>query len=104
MTGCTAETVAPGDDGPSVASIKMIDVKDGRSRSYGRLDLEIEHLIEIAVVEKTVPTDADGIPAHQSGYGSRVETLLEKIEVLLQFSTASKCRSKAPDRQIGQGQ
>lgn len=46
------------------------------------VDFEVEHLVEIAVVEVSVPADGEGIAAHEAIDGGGIEGVDERLHVL----------------------
>jgi hypothetical protein len=69
-TRCTAETVVSGGDGVVREYAEVVDIKN-RSRRSWRDDLEC--LIEVAIIDRTVVSDADEVATHQVRDCGRVE-------------------------------
>ncbi len=65
-------------------------------------DRQIEHLIEIAVVNPTVPTDADQIAAHHLIDSASVEVAFEQFHVRIVLAAQFEMRRVARDRHVGQ--
>ncbi len=62
-------------------AFERIDVDIEEMRGWV-VDFEVEHLVEIAVVEVSVPADGEGIAAHEAIDGSGIEGLDKCLHVL----------------------
>ena len=49
---------------------------------------DFKHLIEVAIVERSIPSDAHERPAHEAGHSCRIEVLDEQSQVVGLFSPA----------------
>lgn len=65
---------------------------------------EIEHLVEIAVVQRAIPTYAQGIPTHDACRCRRIECLDERFHVIFVVAARDKEIEVAADGQIRDGQ
>src|SRR5678815_3945312 len=95
--GGAAVTMIAGDDGPplQVGQIEIADVT-WRARANGK----IEHLIEIAVIERAVPANRQRVAAHHAGGGGRIERLSQPLHVPLIVSALDEELQKAADRHV----
>ena len=62
---------------------------------------QIEHLIEVAVVEGAIPTHGDRVAAHDPGRGSGIEGVGQSFHVLLVVAALQEKLEKPADRHIG---
>lgn len=65
---------------------------------------EVEHLVEIAVIERPVPPHTQGVPTHDTRRGRRIERLNERFHVILVIATGNEKIEVAADRQVRDGQ
>ena len=65
--------------------------------------LEVEHLVEVAVVDFAVVADADGGTAHEAVDGGRVEIVGEEFEVGVPFAAFVEVFREAGDGLVGDG-
>src|SRR5688500_10391734 len=97
LSGGAAEAVPAGNDGSSSMSFGT-EVAD---RTAGALlDRKLEHLIEIAVVEGTVPSDRHHGPAHQALDGERVVCGDDLVHVRVVVAGIKKEFEKAADGHV----
>lgn len=59
--------------------------------------LEVEHLVEVAVVDLAAVADAEGIAAHKAAKGIGVEVVGEKFEVGVKFAASAEVFGEAGD-------
>src|SRR5262245_51764740 len=98
--GRTAEAVRAGGDGLVPQRTDVVQVPDGAGTSAHR---ELEHLIEVAIVEGPVPADAHQVAAHEPGHGGRVEVVHEESHVEIVLAGAQQLGSKTRDRHVAYG-
>ena len=65
------------------------------------VDWEFQHLVEIAIVEPAVPADGQGMPAHDTGGGSRIKRIGEARHILIIVSAFDKELQEPADRHVG---
>ena len=65
------------------------------------LDREVEHLVEVAVVERPVPADRDRVAAHEPRDRRRVEGRHQPLHVLLEVAALDEPVEEAVDRHVG---
>src|SRR5438093_10704205 len=65
--------------------------------------LHPELLIEIAIVNLTAPSDADGVAAHQTINRCGVKRLNQQLHVFIPFIVALQATREPPARQTGEG-
>src|SRR5262245_571417 len=65
------------------ASPPAFFVKIRYMRSLGHRNLKIEHLVEVAIVEATIPPNGERVAAHKSSNRCRVKGLHELLHVRL---------------------
>ena len=63
--------------------------------------LQVEHLIEIAIVKLAAIADAERGAAHQAGNGRRIETVDQQLEILDPSALFVQVLGEASDRLIG---
>src|SRR5262245_66340779 len=80
-----AEAVSRGRDLLAREAVERLDVEDA-ARAPAERDLQ--HLVEVAVVERAVPADGDEVPAHEAGHGRGVEVVHEQAPVLVRAPLA----------------
>jgi len=61
---------------------------------------QVEHLIEVAVVQPAVPADREGRQAHQPRDGHWVERVDEDLEIAIQFTRSQKVLEEPVDRHV----
>ena len=76
--------------------IKVTDMS-GRTMAHR----QIEHLVEVAVVERAVPTYRDCISAHDAGRGSGIEGVGQSLHILLIVAALQEKLKKPTDRHVG---
>ncbi len=62
---------------------------------------EIQHLVEIAVVNLAVPSHADQRPAHQAFHSGRIEVVHQQRHVRVVLALLLKKRREALDGHVG---
>ena len=65
-------------------------------------DRQLEHLVEVAVVERAVPADRQRVPAHEAGDGRRVEALRQELHVAGQVAALDQPLEEPVDRHVGE--
>ena len=65
------------------------------------IDHKIEHLVEVAIVERAVPSDGKGCPAHDIGKRGRVERMAKQVEIILEIIRLNQLLEVTPDREVG---
>ena len=68
-----------------------------RSKSH----FQIEHLIEVAIVQSSVPSDGNRVPAHQTRYGLWIERLGQLLHVLRIVARSQQKLQKPADWHVG---
>ena len=68
-----------------------------------RTDRQVQHLIEVAVVEASVPADRQGIAAHDAGGRGGIKRIGEPLHVRLVVSTLNQKLQKPADRHVRDG-
>src|SRR6266568_1059756 len=63
--------------------------------------LQVEHLIEVAIVKLAAVADAERGAAHQVSNGRRIETVDKQFEILVPFALFVQVLGEAGDRLIG---
>src|SRR5437870_5929611 len=76
--------------------IKVADMS-GRTIIYR----QIEHLVEVAVVEGAIPAHGDRVAAHDAGRGSGIEGVGQSFHILLIVAALQEKLKKPADRHIG---
>ena len=69
----------------------------------GGFDFEVEHLVEIAVVEVAVPAYRQRIAAHESLYGSGIKSINERLHVIVVVVAFQKIIEETTDGHVGDG-
>ena len=64
------------------------------------LYFQVEHLVEIAVVEIAVPTYRQGVAAHDMGSGYRIISIDQRLHIALVVAAADEVFQKAADGQV----
>src|SRR5260221_9685114 len=93
--GRAAEAVLARTHGPA-GEPAQVEVED--ARGLARLQAQLEHLVEVAVVEPPVVADADQGAAHEAGQGGRVERGLQARHVRLVVAGAAQPGRETRDR------
>ena len=60
--------------------------------------------VEVAVIERPIPTDADLMAAHQPRHGLLVKGLPEEVQIILLLILTAQLRSKSSQGHIGDGE
>jgi len=63
--------------------------------------LHPKHLVEIAVINLTAPTDAQGGAAHEIGDREEVETVGQQFQVIIPFAAPAKVLGETTNRLVG---
>src|SRR6516225_572541 len=96
-----AEAVAAGGNPVSLKPSEGIEIPNRQSLARFA-HLNVEHLVEIAVVELSVPAHTDKGPAHKVCDSGRIEMVHQQTHVRLVFSALVEKGSKAPDGHVRQ--
>src|SRR5205823_10328898 len=91
------ETVEAGDDRRASQWIRRDTPKIER---LSVATLQVEHLVEVAIVNLTAVTNADRCPAHQIFNCRRVEIVGEQFKIRIPFTAFAEVFSKTRDRLI----
>src|SRR5256885_445336 len=86
---------------PAVMELPQIKVANMGRRTMAHR--QIEHLVEVAVVEGAIPTHRDRIAAHDASRGSGVKGVGQPLHVLLVVAALQKKLEKSADRHVGDG-
>ena len=84
----------------AIVDLVRIDIPQEKPRLVGILPLHPKLLIEIAIINLSAPSHADGVAAHEAVDGCRVERADEQLHVFLEIVVVSQISGKAPDRKI----
>ena len=76
--------------------IKVADISGGTM-----VDRQIEHLVEVAVVEGAIPAHGDRVAAHDAVRGSGVEGVSQSFHILLVVAALQEKLKKSADRHVG---
>jgi hypothetical protein len=68
----------------------------GRGKPY----LQIEHLIEIAIVQPSIPSDGDRVSAHHARNGERIKRLGQSFHVLFVVARSQQKLQKSADGHV----
>src|ERR1700683_1137236 len=94
-----AEAMRSGRDTRARKCADVVDVPDCRGCRAGERNLQ--HLVEIAVVEPPVPADAHEIAAHQRIDGRGVEVIYQQTHVRRMAASAVQLVGETRDRHVG---
>ena len=83
----------------SLIELNRIEVPDMGGRAM--VHRQIEHLVEVAVVESPVPAHRDCVTAHHAGCGSGVEGVGQSLHIWLVVAALQEKLKKSADRHIG---
>src|SRR6185436_18507334 len=100
--GGTAEAVRAGRDRLVDHATDVVEVPDGAGTVGGEGNLE--HLVEIAVVERAVPPDAHEVPTHEAFDGAGIEVVHQETHVPAVLAIAPELIGEAGDRHVRQGE
>ncbi len=89
--------VARGDLAP--IELRRIKVADMSGRAM--VHRQIEHLVEVAVVQRAIPAHGDRVAAHDTGRGSRIEGVGQSFHILFVVAALHQKFKKPADRHIG---
>ena len=70
----------------------------------GITNVHFEHLVEIAIVDITLPVDAELVNAHQALHVSYAESILEQVHVIFEFTLGKQGAAKASNWHVGNGE
>src|SRR5919108_2972705 len=65
-------------------------------------DGQVEHLVEVAVIDRTFPTDADEISAHQLVESGVIEVVSEQFHVIVVFTAELEMGLITRDRHVAE--
>lgn len=99
------ETVVVRSDSNISQLIEGIDVKDGLPPAMDAIDTNVitELLVEIAIVDLSVPTDIDCVEAHELFDGIGIEISHQQIHILGELSPTVQKVGKSLDGHVGDG-
>ncbi len=66
----------------------------------GTIYLQVQHLVEIAIVDITIPTDRQGITTHQTIDSGRIESLHQTLHIGFIIATFQEVFEETADRHI----
>ena len=89
--------VARGD--PASVELRWIEVAN-MSR-YPMTHRQIEHLVEVAVVEGAIPAHGDRVAAHDTGRGSGIESAGQSFHILFVVAALQEKFEIPADRHVG---
>src|SRR5262249_13438771 len=95
-----AEAVSPDHDR---ALLERGPVEITNVTGRGRFHRQLEHLIEVAVVKGAVPTDRQGVSAHDAPCRRRIECSDQTREISLEIVRFDQPLEKAADGHVGNG-
>ena len=92
--------------GPDSARVEPggVEVAHVRAAIRGRLHRQLEHLVEVAVVERPVPGNRDRVAAHQASDRGRIEGAHEPLHVCLQIAALDEPVQETADRHVRQSE
>src|SRR5262245_33827074 len=96
--GGAAVAVVAGDDAAAFEA-RRVEVAHVRRRAV--VERQVEHLVEVAVVQAAVPADRQRVAAHHAGGRRRVEGLDEAPHVRLVVPRIAQELEEAADRHVG---
>ena len=83
----------------------VVDIPDGPNRAMlSAAEWYFEHLVEIAIVEAPVPSDADQGATHQRVHRRRIEVIHQQAHILRVIAAGSELMRKSRDWHVGDGQ
>src|SRR5688572_62249 len=89
--------IARGDLAPiELRRIKVADMGGG-----AMIHRQIEHLVEVAVVESAIPAHRDCVAAHDTGCGRGIEGVGQSFHILFVVATLHQKFKKSADRHVG---
>ncbi len=83
----------------ALIELRRIKVADMSGRAM--IHRQIEHLVEVAVVEGAVPAHRDRVAAHDAGRGSGIEGVGQSLHILLVVAALQEKLKKPADRHVG---
>ena len=84
-----------------LALIELHQIKVADMSGGAMIHRQIEHLVEVAVVEGTIPTHGDCVAAHDTGRGSGVEGVGQSLHILFVVAALQEKLKKPADRHVG---
>ena len=96
-SGGATKTMASRYNPPAVESR---DIERRNMARRGGPYFQIQHLIEVAVVQSSIPSDGDGIAAHQARDGLWIERLGQPIHVVLVVAGSQEKLQEPADRHV----
>ena len=97
---------------PGGATVTMLVEHDVAIFQYGQIEVvevvlaryfQVEHLVEVAVVEEAVPADGDGVAAHDAADGAGIEGVEQALHVVFVLAVVEQKIEKPADRHVGDG-
>ena len=85
-------------DGTFVDLIEGLNLPN-RSRSSS--DRNFQHLVKIAIIDLSVPTDGNQIAAHDIFSGAHIKIIYQKCHVFFVFIFSEQLIQKSFDRHVG---
>jgi len=86
-------------DNLTLRELNRVEVADISGRALAHR--QIQHLVEVAIVESSIPADRDGVAAHHAGGGSRIEGVGQSLHILLVIAALHEKLKKPADRHVG---
>src|SRR5258708_4809488 len=83
--GGSAETMTIGSNGALLQPVEPVEIEVANVAPGGRLDGDLQHLVEVAVVEPPVPADREGIAAHDAARRRRIEGSHQPFHIMLEI-------------------
>jgi hypothetical protein len=77
-----------------------LEVKFANVSWRAAVNLQTEHLIEVAIVQSAVPADGKSVPAHNAGDSGGVERRSKDRHVVVKIVAADKIIKIAADRTV----
>src|SRR5262249_28346800 len=93
-----AEAVRPGGDRRARELAEIVDVPHGAGAR--RTERQLEHLVEVAIVQTAVVADAHEAAAHEAGDGVGVEVVHEQRHVAFRLAPARQLHREAADGHV----
>src|SRR4051812_1830618 len=86
--------------GHDLAIRNLIGIDVPKKKRPAILPLHIELLIEIAIVNLSLPTDADRVATHQSIDGCGIKRVYQQFHILVELAIVPQISGKTRDRKI----
>src|SRR5882757_5587766 len=100
-TGSASKAMRGSRDRAAVQGVEMVEIPDGRCARAIRGERNFEHLIKIAIVDLTVPANADEAASHEAGDGGGIEMVHEQTHVSVEIAGIVQLMGEARDRHVG---